>query len=74
VVYLQKRGLEKNAIEILACLQLMASVQQIATQKRRIGPTNSFQSRLGINLIYYSSLGVLFTGIVNDFSDGRLQH
>jgi len=36
VVYLQKRGLGKNAIEILACLQLMASVQQIDTQKRRI--------------------------------------
>ena len=36
VVYLQKRGFEKNAIEILACLQLIASFQQIATQKRRI--------------------------------------
>ena len=36
VDYLQKRGFEKNAIEILACLQLIASFQQIATQKRRI--------------------------------------
>jgi len=36
VVHLQKRGFEKNAIEILACLQLIASFQQIATQKRRI--------------------------------------
>jgi len=36
--------------------------------------TNSFQSRLGINLIYYLSLGVLFTRIINDFSDGPLQH
>jgi len=36
VVYLQKRGFEKNAIEILARLQLIASFQQIATQKRRI--------------------------------------
>jgi len=36
VVYLQKRGFEKNAIEILACLQLIASVQQIAAQERCI--------------------------------------
>ena len=36
VVYLQKRGFEKDAIEILARLQLIASFQQIATQKRRI--------------------------------------
>ena len=37
MVYLQQRGFEKNAIEILACLQLIASFQQIAAQERRIG-------------------------------------
>jgi len=36
VVYLQKRGFEKNANEILACLQLIVSFQQIAAQERRI--------------------------------------
>jgi len=36
VVYLQKRGFKKNAIEILTCLQLIASFQQIAAQERRI--------------------------------------
>ena len=36
MAYLQKRGFKKNAIEILARSQLIASFQQIAAQERRI--------------------------------------